>query len=67
MKPAGKQELASDHLRRHDPVGHSFSRVFRKLKLHGLVGFALNDGHSFAYSGIPEKVRNLQCDQVAAA
>lgn len=67
MKAAGKKELASDHLWRHDPFDHSFSRVFRQLKLYGLMGFALNYGHSFTNSLVPEKVSDLQCDQVATA
>jgi hypothetical protein len=60
MKSARKQELASDHFRRLDPVGHSFTRVFSQFKLHRLVRFALNDGHSFTNSVVPEQVNNLQ-------
>ena len=60
MKSARKQELASDHFRRLDPVGHSFLRVFTQFKLDRLVRFILNDGHSFTNSVVPEKVNELQ-------
>jgi hypothetical protein len=67
MKTAGKHELASDHFRRPDPIGRSFSRVFIQFKLHRLVRFALNDGHSFSNSVIPYNVCNFERDQVATA
>ena len=67
MKTAGKKELAFNHLWRHDPVGHCLSRVFRQLKLHGLVRFALDDRHSFTNSIVPEKAGDPKSDQVAAA
>ena len=67
MKTARKHELASDHFWRHDPVGHSFSCVFRQLKLHRLVSFTLDDGHPFANSVVPYDVCNFERDQVATA
>ena len=67
MKTAGEHKLASHHFRRIDPVGHSFSRVFNQFKLHGLFRFALNDRHAFPHSVIPDKIIDLERDQVATA
>jgi hypothetical protein len=67
MKSARKQELVSDHFRRLDPVGQSFSRVFSKFKLHRLVRLALNDGHAITDSVVPNKICNVERDQVATA
>ena len=67
MKSARKQELAPDHFRRLDPVGHSFSRVFTQFKLDRLVRLTLNDGHSFTNSVVPNKICNFERDQVATA
>ena len=67
MKTAGEHELTPEHFRRPDPVAHCFSRVFSQFKLHSLVRFALNDGHSFANSVVPYYVSNFQRDQVVTA
>ena len=67
MKTTWKHELASDHFRRTDPIVHSVSRVFSQFKLHGLVRFALNDRHAFSHPVIPDKIIDLERDQVATA
>ncbi len=67
MKTALKQELASDHFRRSDPAGHSFSRVFSQFELYRLVRFALDDRHAFSHPAISDKVIDLERDQVATA
>jgi len=67
METAWEHETASDHFGRPDPIGHSFSRVFSQFKLHRLVRLALNDRHSLSHIVIPDKIIDLECDQVAAA